>query len=188
MQLIKGKFKSQDALTIITQLVDIKIRFHEEKIDASENEEDIKMRENRIKELQKYLKQTRDYLIDNPGEVSMEGLVNINAWENPTEEFCLINGTFRPQDAKDILLEAFNNKIKFHNLQAFSKRERGESGAEIHDARMAELRSTLENVIQVLDISRKANKNVSINCMVSLNIESGRKNELVSQQAVGYSY
>ncbi len=188
MQLIKGKFKSYDALTIITQLVEVKIKFHEEKIGVSENEEDIKMRETRIKELQRYLKQTRDHLIDNPGEVSMEGLIHINAWENPSKEFSLINGSFKPEDAIEILCEAFTNKIKFHTLQAFSKRMRGEDGAEVHEARIAELNSTLENVKQLLENSKRENRNVAINCMVSVTIESDKTHDLVFEQELSNSH
>lgn len=188
MQLIKGKFKSQDALTIITQLVDIKIRFHEEKINSSANEEDIKMRESRIKELQKYLKETRDHLIDNPGEVNMDGFIDINSINMANEKFSLINGTFRPDDAKEILVEAFRSKIKFHSLAAFSKRERGDEGAEMHDARIAELENTLKNLRDVLETYKKSDKNISISCTVSIHGKNDEKHESVLQQEIGYSH
>ena len=51
IQLLKGNFSQSDALDILTQLVHVKIKFHESKIEKSDNEEDIKMRENRIKKL-----------------------------------------------------------------------------------------------------------------------------------------
>ncbi|MCP1385738.1 hypothetical protein GVN20_18695 [Runella sp. CRIBMP] len=49
--LLKGNFTQSEALDILTQLVHVKIKFHESKIEKSDNEEDIKMRENRIKNL-----------------------------------------------------------------------------------------------------------------------------------------
>lgn len=51
IQLLKGNFSQSEALDILTQLVHVKIKFHESKIEKSDNEEDIKMRENRIKKL-----------------------------------------------------------------------------------------------------------------------------------------
>ena len=59
INIIKGKFKPDEALSIITKMIDVKIKFQEEKIKTSDNEEDIKMRENRIKSLQKELYESR---------------------------------------------------------------------------------------------------------------------------------
>ncbi len=55
IQLIEGYFSAKDAIEIITQMIHVKIRFHEDKIDNSNNEEDMKMREKKIKNLQKNL-------------------------------------------------------------------------------------------------------------------------------------
>ncbi len=52
LQLIKGRFSREEALEMLTQLIHVKIKYHENKIDKSQNEEDIKMRERRIKQLQ----------------------------------------------------------------------------------------------------------------------------------------
>ena len=51
IQLLKGNFSQSEALDILMQLIHVKIKFHESKIEKSDNEEDIKMRENRIKQL-----------------------------------------------------------------------------------------------------------------------------------------
>jgi hypothetical protein len=52
LQLLKGSFSQLEALELLTQLIHVKIKFHESKIEKSHNEEDIKMREKRIKQLQ----------------------------------------------------------------------------------------------------------------------------------------
>ena len=62
IKLIDGSFSTQDALDIITGMIHVKIRFHENKIARSANEEDIKSREKRIKELQRQLYDCRQYL------------------------------------------------------------------------------------------------------------------------------
>lgn len=67
IQLIQGSFSAIDALEIITQMIHIKIKFHENKINHTSNEEDIKGRETKIKRLQKDLYDIR-YYIENCGE------------------------------------------------------------------------------------------------------------------------
>lgn len=61
-KLINGRFESQDAMEILTQITHVKIKFHENKILATSSEEDIKMRESRIRELQKTLMEIRQFV------------------------------------------------------------------------------------------------------------------------------
>ena len=67
IQLIEGHFSAKDAIEIITQMIHVKIKFHENKIDNSNNEEDAKMREKKIKLLQKNLFEVRK-MIELKGE------------------------------------------------------------------------------------------------------------------------
>jgi hypothetical protein len=62
IQLVKGGFNVNEAIDLMSQLVQVKIKFHETRIHASHSEEDIKMRENRIKQLQNDLAAARNYL------------------------------------------------------------------------------------------------------------------------------
>ncbi|HMO63134.1 MAG TPA: hypothetical protein PKC39_13165 [Ferruginibacter sp.] len=62
IQIVKGNFSSKDILEIITGLIHVKIRYHEQKISTSQNEEDVKMREKKIKQLQESLQQAREQL------------------------------------------------------------------------------------------------------------------------------
>lgn len=73
IQLIQGQFGGKEAIELITQMIHAKVKFHENIIGENDNEEDIKMRENRIKQLQKDLFDARQY-IQKKGEN-----VNINA-------------------------------------------------------------------------------------------------------------
>ena len=71
IHLIKGQFPGSDAISIITQMIDIKIKFQEAKIESSHNEEDIKMRENRIKALQKELHDARKLIHTHGDRISL---------------------------------------------------------------------------------------------------------------------
>lgn len=70
-QLLKGSFTKEEALSILTKMADIKIKYHEDKIHNSSNEEDIKMRENRIKQLQRDLYEARQYIEKQNGRVEL---------------------------------------------------------------------------------------------------------------------
>ncbi|MDR6562182.1 MULTISPECIES: hypothetical protein [unclassified Arcicella] len=73
IQLILGRFSAKEALELITQMIHVKIKYHEGKISSESNEEDIKRRESRIKELQHDLAEIRKY-VQTQGET-----VNIDA-------------------------------------------------------------------------------------------------------------
>jgi hypothetical protein len=60
--LIDGVFNNSDSIEILTRLIATKIKFHEDTIKTIENIEDIKMKESRIKQLQKELYEIRHIL------------------------------------------------------------------------------------------------------------------------------
>lgn len=62
LQLIDGNFNQAETIDLLTQLYQVKIKFHEEKVKSSLNEEDIKMRERKIKVLQNTLAEAREYI------------------------------------------------------------------------------------------------------------------------------
>lgn len=55
LTVLKGSYRKEDLEDLITKMIHIKIRFHEDKINSSAGEEEIKLREKRIIELQKDL-------------------------------------------------------------------------------------------------------------------------------------
>jgi Spy/CpxP family protein refolding chaperone len=76
-QLISGQFNSKDALQLLTEMIHVKIRFHENKINHQSNEEDIKMREKRIQALQKDLFEIRKEIEKSNGNVEIHAELNI---------------------------------------------------------------------------------------------------------------
>lgn len=78
LQLIQGSFNRAEAVELINQMVHVKIRYHEDKIKLAEKEEDIKMRENRIKQLQKEFHELRNHLLLEKQTITIESGININ--------------------------------------------------------------------------------------------------------------
>jgi hypothetical protein len=73
INLVTGQFKKKDAIDLISHLIHVKIQFHEKNIDKNDNEDDIKMREKRIIQLQKDLFEARKYIDQNTErEISLE--------------------------------------------------------------------------------------------------------------------
>lgn len=63
LQLLNGKFTPEESLHVLSQWVQATIAFHENKIDTSQNEEDIKMREQSIKHIQKEFHEIKHAII-----------------------------------------------------------------------------------------------------------------------------
>ncbi|MBS1741784.1 MAG: hypothetical protein JST81_02010 [Bacteroidetes bacterium] len=77
IQLIQGAFNSKDALDLITQLMNIKIKYHENKINSDSSEEDIKWRESKIKRLHNELFECREGIQSADKNVTIESIINI---------------------------------------------------------------------------------------------------------------
>lgn len=75
LKLIQGQFNANDAVDIIAQLVQVKIKFHESKITNTSNEEDSKMQENRIKELQNEWQSLRNEILSKGGLVELSSVI-----------------------------------------------------------------------------------------------------------------
>ena len=59
IKLIQGEFSGNDGIELIAQMIQVKIKYHENKINNHSNEEDIKSFEVKIKQLQKELFELR---------------------------------------------------------------------------------------------------------------------------------
>jgi hypothetical protein len=77
IQLIQGQFGGKEAIELITQMIHAKVKFHENIISNDDSEEDIKMRENRIKQLQKDLFDARNYIEKKGENVSINASIEI---------------------------------------------------------------------------------------------------------------
>ncbi len=77
IQLIQGEFSSNDSLELISQMIQVKIKYHENKITNLVNEEDIKYRESKIKHLQKELFELRNQLNSSSRSLKVDAIIAI---------------------------------------------------------------------------------------------------------------
>lgn len=74
----QGDFSARDAEQLITQMIHVKIRYHENKIGAAgDHPEDIKMREKRIIQLQKDLFEMSKYIKQHPDKINLHAEINL---------------------------------------------------------------------------------------------------------------
>lgn len=78
LTLINGQFNSAETIDIISKMVNVKIKFHEDKIQLSSNQEDIKMREKRIKNLQHEFHELKKSIIEHGNNAFLKALIQIN--------------------------------------------------------------------------------------------------------------
>jgi len=78
IQLIEGEFKSKDAVHLITEMIQVKIKFHETKISTAQSEEDIKARERKIKRLQNELHELRSHVEEGGAAVKLNAVIAID--------------------------------------------------------------------------------------------------------------
>jgi len=77
IELINGHFNGSEAIELLTHLIHIKIKFHENKIKSDSNEEDIKYREKKIIQLQKNLFEVTRYIKSHDSGLVIQSDVNL---------------------------------------------------------------------------------------------------------------
>ncbi len=77
LELIKGQFSGREALEILTQMIQAKLKFHESKIVQDSSEEDIKYRESRLKYLQNELATIRTALLQQNQPLQINATIHI---------------------------------------------------------------------------------------------------------------
>lgn len=78
IKLIEGEFTSSDTLELVSQMIQTKIKYHENKIENLYNEEDIKYRESKIKSLQQQLSELRIQIKERNNHIMIDGAIHIN--------------------------------------------------------------------------------------------------------------
>ncbi len=77
LSLIQGEFSPQDALDLISRMIQIKIEYHETRIHKELTEEDIKFRETKIRNLQNELHLLRNHLNTDHKMLSVHAQITI---------------------------------------------------------------------------------------------------------------
>lgn len=77
IELMQGHFSTGEAIDLITHMVEVQIRFQENKIAKGINEEDIKFHEAKIKRLQSQLDELRRGMAPNASQLTLQSVIEI---------------------------------------------------------------------------------------------------------------
>lgn len=87
------------------------------------------------------------------------------------QEFNLIRGNFKTQEAKEILTELFSSKIRFHELKNFRSNEHFGVNDEIALIRLKELKDSIDKINKLLSNPEHNQKTVSIETVVKITLK-----------------
>ena len=77
-------------------------------------------------------------------------------------DFKLVKGVFDPEEAQDVLFSLINNKIRFHQLEAFSIRERNLGTTFSSESRIVELEDAKELISDSILEATKTHAKIKI--------------------------
>lgn len=93
--------------------------------------------------------------------------------------FDLIDGTFKPIEAKKVLFTLIKDKINFHELEIFSAYERYGIDLLNSKTRIKDLKNALVNIEQVINEFEKSNFEIKISGAIEIvAVEKMGKNEV----------
>lgn len=88
----------------------------------------------------------------------------------PMTSIKLIDGTFTPEEAENVLLKLLDSKIKFHALESFSSQIRGGEENRHSKQRVAELVDATESVRELVKQAKERNLKFSIQSNISIEL------------------
>ena len=103
---------------------------------------------------------------------------------NNNEQIKLIDGTFSPEGAAEVLFAVLDDKIRFHNIRILSIQERFGGDTSQSENRIKELKAAKAKVKEVLDEAKRTGAEVELFSMVDIKVKPGTGSEKVSVSAV----
>lgn len=86
----------------------------------------------------------------------------------------LIEGTFNPIEAADVLLSLVTYKIKFHNLQLLNLDANHEAARKQSERRIAELKEAKNKITQIIMEARNSGASLEITSDIEIRIKNSK--------------
>jgi hypothetical protein len=87
------------------------------------------------------------------------------------QTYCLINGSFDPDDARQLLLNLINDKINFHQRNDLSRKERFGEADTASLKRIEELRRTKTDIMELMEYANSIGMKLTRNCDIDVLLE-----------------
>lgn len=92
-----------------------------------------------------------------------------------TNEFKLIDGHFSPDEAREIVMNVFLEKIQFHKNKNFSSEERFGKEDITAVKRILELKRSMDSISKLIEEAKQNNETLQIISEVKINISNSKK-------------
>lgn len=86
------------------------------------------------------------------------------------QQLKLINGEFSSSDAKEILLQLFSDKIKYHQIRYIGKLERFGEIDNVSAKRLPELKQQVQNIFDIFQDENIQNASIKIQATIHIEI------------------
>jgi hypothetical protein len=87
-----------------------------------------------------------------------------------TKKLTLIEGTFSPAEAQEVLMNIFFTKINFHEMKNFSSQERFGKIDENASNRILSLRSSINTFLNQIKEAKENQKDIIITSEISISL------------------
>jgi predicted RecB family nuclease len=87
-----------------------------------------------------------------------------------TEKLSLVNGTFKEDEAREILMNLFSTKIHFHELKNFSAQERFGHNDATAEKRIPELKEGMEKAMKIFSEAKVKNKSLIVTSEICISL------------------
>ncbi|MBJ7880930.1 hypothetical protein [Gelidibacter salicanalis] len=84
------------------------------------------------------------------------------------KSFKLIEGKFEPAEAADVLFSILHDKIRFHNVQRLSIKERFNGDTSYSEGRLKDLKKSKKKIAKLIVEARDNGYNVEINSIIEM--------------------
>jgi hypothetical protein len=89
-----------------------------------------------------------------------------------TKKLKLIDGNFKPQEAREILMNVFSGKIQFHQMKNFSSKERFGKEDKIAVKRIPQLKKCIEKINKIIEQAEKKGGHLAISSDIVISINT----------------
>ncbi len=91
--------------------------------------------------------------------------------ESGKHSYCLIDGVFLPDEARQVLMTLIHDKISFHHRNDWSRRERLGDTDPPGTQRVDQLMATREDLKSMLADAEESGMQLVINCNIDITLE-----------------
>lgn len=98
------------------------------------------------------------------------------------QKLTFIDGTFSPEEIREILINVYSSKINFHQIKNFSSRERFGKDDKTATKRIPELKQAMEEVLSIIETAKKNGGQLEIKSDICISLV--RSDTIVSGEAL----